>query len=222
MFSNANLYSEAMQCEAVLLTTRILRSEICRAGLHTVAVFFRHALTEPVIVFDEKRSIFQFCYESNAVVCDAVLFEAVFDCWKMWSKDPSSIDHEKSTSCMEAVLKACAILLRDDHPYRQFNVETFRRMGFVRKVSYVLKSDTENVETSNASVVYQIIDLLSALVGSPPDLSIVRDLMSMALLLHDSGQVCHGSSSSIIKHFIYMYTGVSLYGLRITMSMKQN
>ena len=90
---------------------------------------------------------------------------------------------------MEAVLKACAILLRDDHPYRQFNVETFRRMGFVRKVSYVLKSDTENVETSNASVVYQIVDLLSALVGSPPDLSIVKDLMSMALLLHESNQV---------------------------------
>ena len=90
---------------------------------------------------------------------------------------------------MEAVLKACAVLLRDDHPYRQFNVETFRRMGFVRKVSYVLKSDTENVETSNASVVYQIVDLLSALVGSPPDLSIVKDLMSMALLLHESNQV---------------------------------
>jgi hypothetical protein len=45
------------------------------AGLHTVAVFFKYALTEPVIVFDSKRSIFQFCYESNAVVCEPRLLE---------------------------------------------------------------------------------------------------------------------------------------------------
>ena len=81
----------------------------------------------------------------------------IFSYVKMWSKDSSSIDHEKSTNCMEAVLKSCAILLRDDHPFRQFNVEIFRKMNFVKKVSFVLKSDTENVETSNASVVYQIV-----------------------------------------------------------------
>lgn len=157
-----------MRQEAVLLVTRILRSEICRAGLLTVTVLFKYCLTEPVIRFDERRSIFQFCYESKALICNARLFEAVFDCWKMWSKDSSSIDHEKSTNCMEAVLKSCAILLRDDHPFRQFNVEIFRKMCFVKKVAFVLKSDTENVETSNASVVFQIVDLLSSLVGSPP------------------------------------------------------
>ena len=59
---------------------------------------------------------------------------------------------------------------------------------FLRQVSFVLKSDTENVETSNAGIVFQIVDLLSALVGSPPDLPVVRDLMSMALLLHETTQ----------------------------------
>jgi len=197
MFSSPNIYHDANHQETILLLTRILRSEICKASLHTVAVFFKHALTEPIIVFDEKRSIFQFCYESNAIVCASQLFEAVFDCWKIWSKNPSAIDHEKSTSCMEAVLKLCTILLRDEHPFRQLNVETFRRMGFVKKVSYVFKSDTENVETSNPSVVYQIVDILSAIVGSPPDLTIVRDLISMALLLHESNQtfVAHSKSN---------------------------
>ncbi len=80
---------------------------------------------------------------------------------------------------MEALLKSCAILLRDDHPYRELNVQAFRRMNFIKKVSYVLKSDTENVETSNASVVFQIVDLLSALVGSPADLGVVQDLVSI-------------------------------------------
>jgi hypothetical protein len=39
---------------------------------------------------------------------------------------------------MEAVLKSCAILLRDDHPHRHFNVEIFRAMGFVRLDRQVL------------------------------------------------------------------------------------
>lgn len=50
---------ESTLCNPILLITRILRSEICKAGLHTVSTMIKHSVTEPLIFYDEKRCVFQ-------------------------------------------------------------------------------------------------------------------------------------------------------------------
>lgn len=167
-----------------LLLKKILMScNPCQAGLFTLKVLLEHSLTEIVLDYDESRDIF--CLPSTISLSSSVVFNGanltlILDCWPLW-RDAETQFNEESLTCSEMMLSCLQTLLLDTHLYRDVNVQTLRKLAIIQKLAFILKTDQYSPST-----VPMFVDIFSALVGSPPNIDVIRQLTQATLFLHES------------------------------------
>ena len=91
----------------------------------------------------------------------------------------------KSLTCQETVLTALLALVQDTQIFRDVNVQSLRQLDVIKNLAYILKSSGSPGE-EGCHMQALIIEIFSALVGSPPDLGVINELVQVALFLHDS------------------------------------
>ncbi len=196
------LTREAERLNAWTLMARVLKSRADAQvlGLHSLKVLLDRSLTEPLLLYNGKRDIFSFTTEARSVISNTDCLKLVLDCWKVWR------DHEKARdepfTCLEAVLATVVALLQDSNTNREVNVSILRSLNLIKTLSFSLKSDMDEErdldhEDSYINIVPSVIEIFSGLVGSPPDLTVVQELMQAALFLHDTSRtyISHSRNS---------------------------
>lgn len=180
--ANHSFIREAAFLEAFVLIKKVLSSAGERKlGLFTLKVLIDHTFTQSLLECDEKMERFSLRSNFVGIVYHHDCLNLMINCWKLWSNDR----HEKSFSATEAMLASLVAVLQDSHVYRDVNIDILRKLGLIKKLAFAMKA--ENIEEVPIShVVPSIIEIFSALVGSPPDLTVVSELMQVALFLHDS------------------------------------
>ena len=155
-----------------------------QVGICTLRVLLEHAITQPLLHFDKDYARFIFLSDFNGVIYNGKLLTLIIDCWTCWQN--GQVYHlGDSLTCQEAVLTALLALVQDTQLFRDVNVQSLRQLDFVKRLAYILKSSFESGEEF-CHMHALIIEIFSALVGSPPDLGVINELVQVALFLHDS------------------------------------
>ena len=124
----------------------------------------------------------------------------IIDCWDLWKKANDHQDRpgQDDFHCLEAVLASLVALIQDSHAYRDVNVAILKRLKITEKLGFSLKNDlmSANINPTMAAagngkdvveidIVPTVIEVFAGLVGSPPDLDVITELMQVALFLQD-------------------------------------
>ena len=98
----------------------VFEADRCRPGKDFAAVLLNVSCSSPVVTKNPS-------HHCNAVIVDPRLLSFTIQCWKHWQRyrDPA----EGNT--LDVVLHALQHLLRDNHPYREFNVRQMQRAGIL-------------------------------------------------------------------------------------------
>jgi hypothetical protein len=183
------LLREAAHMNAWSLIVRILKSKTAvssKLGLFSLKVMLDYSLTQPILLYDAGRDLFRFAIDTIAVVYNGNCLGLVLECWPLW-RDCRQKNPADPFSCLEAVLACLVALLQDTHVHRDINVDTLRQLNVVQKLAFALKNDMdEKLTIVEETIVSHTLDVFSGLVGSPPNLEVVNELMQVSLFLHES------------------------------------
>ena len=163
-----------MQNDAVdvlSIVKNVLQACQDQVGMSTLQVFLKHSITflHPDFKnFEESKNSHDF----KGVIFSGQYLSFILENWTLWS------------TCQQEIINSFLMLVQDNHPARDVNVHCLRQLNLVRTLAYVLVKMPNNEE--NMSWLTSITELFSALVGSPPDLPVLNQLVQAALLLHES------------------------------------
>ena len=151
-------------------------------GPKVMQVMLDHSLTQPILLYDKGRKLWGWKEASVAVIHRHSIFSLFVKTWKIWRENESPLawdGAETQIDVSQLALMCLRKLIHDMHPFREVNVKTLRQMGLVKKLTtyFLMDSDRDFYPI--------ILEIFGALIGSPPELSVVEDLMQAALLLHD-------------------------------------
>lgn len=105
----------------------VFHAERCRPGQEMAAVLINLSCSAPVVVVTASGR-HSAGHHSDAVVVDPHLLSFAIQCWKHWQRYR---DGRNGVTTMDVVLAALQHLLRDNHPYRDFNVKQMERAGIL-------------------------------------------------------------------------------------------
>ena len=139
-----------------------------QVGPKTLQVFLEHSITQPPDHDQESK------LSCQGVIFNGQYLSFVLENWKLWS------------SCQEAIFTSFLTLVQDVHANRDINVQCLRQLNLIQTLTREMMKLQQQQQQPSTSVLTSIIELFSALVGSPPDLHVVNSLVQAALLLHES------------------------------------
>ena len=198
--ASIDLSIEANENDVYALLKHILRSGKAKIGLFSLKTLLDHCLSTPLLEFDQSRDRFTFASNFNGVILDQHLIDLIIDCWDLWKKANDHQDRpgQDDFHCLEAVLVSLVALIQDSHAYRDVNVAILKRLKIIEKLGFSLKNDLMSANISNSTIIAgngkdevdidivpTVIEVFAGLVGSPPDLDVITELMQVALFLQD-------------------------------------
>ena len=100
----------------------VFHAEGCRPGQHMAAVLINLSCSTPIVMTTGGNG--------DAIVVDPHLLSFAIQCWKHWQRYSDVRRHHGRTT-MDLLLDSLQHLLRDNHPYRDFNVKQMERAGIL-------------------------------------------------------------------------------------------
>ncbi|XP_066534350.1 lysosomal-trafficking regulator isoform X2 [Hoplias malabaricus] len=131
--------------------------------------------------------------ESTAVVQDLSLLSEILLDWKIWTKAQSGV--------WETLLAALEILIRVHHPQQTFNIRQLLKAQVVHRFLLTCQVLQENRDEHLTSIPQEVcisfVKIIQEVLGSPPDLDLLRLLFDFLLAVHPptNTYVCHTPSS---------------------------
>ena len=162
------------QQEFRLLLKKVLKSH--QAGIFTLKVFLEHSVTRSLLDYDRRGDVFRFCSHRHGIIYNGEWLTFILDCWNLWSTDVDTW----SIACHEAMLSSLQALVQDTHVFRDVNVQMLRELDIAHKLAFIMK----NGDPGKEECIPIALDVLAALVGSPPDLPTFLKLIQVTLFLH--------------------------------------
>ena len=154
-----------------------------QVGMSTLRIFLEHSITSLPPSLDQfpdfKKADFEELNSDDfkGVIYNGQYLSFILENWILWSS---------SCKIQEAMLNSFLMLVQDNHMARDVNVQCLRQLNLVRSLAYVLiKMQINEAAEKNMSWLTSTIELFSALVGSPPDLKVLNQLVQAALFLHE-------------------------------------
>ena len=183
---SVHITREAHDLKIFSLICKILKHAQRKISLHTLKVILDHGtFPQSLLQYDESRDRFNFNHDFDGVIHNEKCIELVLELWDVWKH----CDH-KAFKCFDAILaslQACVSC----NTYREANVEILKQIDLVKKLSFGMKNDLmiddRTVQNYDANAVSAIIEVLAKMVGSPPDLHVLNELVQVALFLQDLG-----------------------------------
>jgi hypothetical protein len=115
---DAELFSQLVDHHKLLL--QALEAPKCIAGVHLLKSFLDACTDRTLLPLQPPSTDVAVCHVSDAIVVNAFLLVTTVRAWRAW--------HAHALSTLFRVLHA---LLRDDHPYREFNAFQMNRLVVV-------------------------------------------------------------------------------------------
>ncbi|XP_077974826.1 lysosomal-trafficking regulator-like [Styela clava] len=193
---------------AAMLHKLLTKSE-CIVGFRTLQIIFNASCSgdEVIVCYnsennDEKGDFYEVNFENSALIHDQELLQFLLTDWKIWYKSVDLINSEDSDDLFPVwsmLLQAILSLVRVEHPHQWFNSKALLRAGIVHRILTGLQQMiADGVDPfPGQSVTSHMIELLRAVIGSPPSINILSKICDFLVATHPPAStfVCHTTSS---------------------------
>ncbi|XP_070578950.1 lysosomal-trafficking regulator-like isoform X2 [Ptychodera flava] len=169
---------------------RVLASNQCRLGQHMLKVLLDACCHGDTVLKGSPVKGYLTNHKSRAVIRDKELIRELLLAWRLW--------YDSDPEIWETLLDGFNILISDEHPYREFNIKQLQCAKTVEKILLTCKEiQSESLAPPPVSVCKGFVQLVQAMMGSPPDLDTVIAICDFLLVVHPavSTFVCHAPSS---------------------------
>ncbi|MGH0178328.1 UNVERIFIED_CONTAM: hypothetical protein FKN15_076979 [Acipenser sinensis] len=189
---NQNRVQEMESCNGYSMIHQVLIKSKCIVGFHILKTLLDGCCSGQILSLSVDGQ-FKLDPESNAVVQDVKLLSEVLLDWKIWAKAQCGV--------WETLLAALEIMIRVNHPQQMFNVKQFLKAQVVHRfllTCQVLQEHRDELLTSiPRDVCRSFIKIFQEVLGSPPDLELLRLIYNFLLAVHPptNTYVCHTPTS---------------------------
>ncbi|XP_060781470.1 lysosomal-trafficking regulator isoform X4 [Neoarius graeffei] len=189
---NQHRMHEMECCHGYSMIHQVLMKTKCIVGYHILKTMLDGCCSGSILIVKEDGQ-WHVDTESTTVVQDLRLLSEILLDWKIWAKAQSGV--------WETLLAALEILIREQHPQQAFNIQQLLKAQVVHRFLLTCQVLQENQDEHLASVPQGVclsfIKIIQEVLGSPPDLALLRLLYNFLLAVHPptNTYVCHTPSN---------------------------
>ncbi|KAM4694759.1 lysosomal-trafficking regulator [Discoglossus pictus] len=164
----------------------------CIVGFHVLKTLLEGCTGDQMLKQSENGQ-FNLDVDSTSVIQDVQLLEHLLLDWKIWSKAEAGV--------WETLLAALEVLIRDNHPQQMFNIKQLLKARVVHHFLLACQVLQEHREGHLTSIPQEVcrsyIKIIEEVLGSPPDLELLKLLFNFLLAVHPptNTYVCHNPSN---------------------------
>ncbi|XP_048862942.1 lysosomal-trafficking regulator isoform X4 [Brienomyrus brachyistius] len=185
---NQHRLHEMENCHGYAMIHQVLIKSKCIVGYHILKTLLDGCCSGPVLILGEDGQ-FRLDTESSAVVQDLTLMSEVLLDWKIWSKAQCGV--------WETLLAALEVLIRAHHPQQMFNICQLLNAQVVHRFlltcQVLQEHKDEHLTSMPQDVCLSFVKIIQEVLGSPPDLELLRLIYSFLLAVHPptNTYACH-------------------------------
>ncbi|XP_072265185.1 lysosomal-trafficking regulator isoform X2 [Pyxicephalus adspersus] len=189
---NRHRIQESKNCDLYSMIHQVLVRPKCIVGFHTLKILL-YGCTGVWLLNINKNGQFNLNFDSTAVIKDIQLLEHLLLDWKIWSKAEAGV--------WETLLTSLQILIRDNHPFKVFNIKQFLRARvvhhFLIACQILQEHREEHITFIPQDVCVSYIRIIEEVLGSPPELDLLKLIFSFLLAVHPATNtyVCHNPNN---------------------------
>uniref|UniRef100_A0A8C2J430 Lysosomal trafficking regulator n=1 Tax=Cyprinus carpio TaxID=7962 RepID=A0A8C2J430_CYPCA len=171
---------------------QVLIKPKCIVGYHVLKTLLDGCCSGSILTIGADGQ-FHLDAESTVVLQDLRLLSEILLDWKIWAKAQCGV--------WETLLTALEILIRVHHPQQMFNIRQLLKAQVVHRfllACQVLQEHRDEYLTSiPQEVCLSFVKIIQEVLGSPPDLDLLRLLYNFLLAVHPptNTYVCHTPTS---------------------------
>ncbi|KAI1894637.1 hypothetical protein AGOR_G00117810 [Albula goreensis] len=185
---NQHRVHELESCQGYSMIHQVLIKTKCIVGYHILKSLLDGCCSREILTLSKDG---QFCLdtESVAVVQDLKLLSEVLLDWKIWTRAQAGV--------WETLLAALEILIRVHHPQQTFNIQQLLEAQVVHRFLLTCQVLQEQLTPIPQEVCLSFIKIIQEVLGSPPDLDLLRLIYNFLLAVHPptNTYVCHTPTS---------------------------
>ncbi|KAF7710729.1 hypothetical protein HF521_009601 [Silurus meridionalis] len=189
---NQHRMHEMECCHGYSMIHQVLMKTKCIVGYHILKTLLDGCCSGSILILKEDGQ-WNVDTESTIVVQDLRLLSEILLDWKIWAKAQRGV--------WETLLAALEILIREHHPLQVFNIQQLLKAQvvhrFLRTCQVLQENQDEHLVSLPQGVCLSFIKIIQEVLGSPPDLDLLRLLYNFLLAVHPptNTYVCHTPSS---------------------------
>ncbi|XP_053567057.1 lysosomal-trafficking regulator isoform X2 [Bombina bombina] len=189
---NQQRIQERENCDVYSMIHQVLIRPKCIVGFHVLKTLLEGCTGDQMLNLCDNGQ-FNLNVESTSVIKDVRLLEHLLLEWKIWSK--------AETGVWETLLAALEVLIRANHPHQMFNIKQLLKARVVHHFLLACQVLQEHREGNLKSIPHEVcrsyIKIIEEVLGSPPDLELLKLLFHFLLAVHPptNTYVCHNPSN---------------------------
>ncbi|KAJ8285031.1 hypothetical protein COCON_G00038810 [Conger conger] len=189
---NQHRVHEMESCHGYSMIHQVLIKAKCIVGYHMLKTLLDGCCSGQVLALGEDGE-FHLDTDSTAVVQDLRLMSEILLDWKIWSKAQSGV--------WETLLAALEVLIRVHHPQQMYNIRQLLNAEVVHRFLLTCQVLQEHRDEHLFSIPQEVclsfIKIIQEVLGSPPDLDLLRLVYNFLLAVHPptNTYVCHTPSN---------------------------
>uniref|UniRef100_A0A1B6DVR8 Lysosomal-trafficking regulator n=1 Tax=Clastoptera arizonana TaxID=38151 RepID=A0A1B6DVR8_9HEMI len=176
--TTCDLYNQFLILDTYKLLRRVITCSKTPPGYHILKVLMDICCDKPGLLnICNKNRFFLNTQAECIIVLPDLLSKTILCSWRDW--EPGSY--------MLQLFQALYILLRDDHPHREFNAWQLNRVHFVNSLLQFCKErfcHGEGLLPLDPAICSSIIELIRSLMGAPPEFSQIVLIFNFLVLIH--------------------------------------
>lgn len=197
--SDAQLYTEFQRQDYLSLIGYVIKSEKCSKDVQLLRSIVNNACSQVLIT--RKGDSINVNDNTMATLVYPRLMLTVLQRYSDWHR--SGATH---SDVLDMLFRCILALTRDKHPQRDFNMEQLQKCGLLGALLnlckvYVIESPSPVQISPYAAECF--VQILAVFSGSPPDSSMLDEIMKLLLLLHKPSD-CYVTHDR--THFYFLLT----------------
>ncbi|KAG5855573.1 hypothetical protein ANANG_G00050490 [Anguilla anguilla] len=189
---NQHRVHEMESCHGFSMIHQVLIKSKCIVGYHMLKTLLDGCCSGQLLALGEDGE-FHLDADSSAVVQDLRLMSEILLDWKIWAKAQSGV--------WETLLAALEVLIRVHHPQQMYNIRQLLNAQVVHRFLLTCQVLQEHRDEHLFSIPQEVclsfIKIIQEVLGSPPDLDLLRLVYNFLLAVHPptNTYVCHTPSN---------------------------
>ncbi|XP_017059693.1 lysosomal-trafficking regulator [Drosophila ficusphila] len=197
--SDTQLYTEFQRQDYLALIGYVIKSEKCCKDVQLLRSIVNNACSQ--VLISRKGDSLNVNDNTMATLVYPRLLLAVLQRYSDWHR--SGATH---SDVLDMLFRCILALTRDKHPQRDFNMEQLQKSGLLGALLnlckvYVIESPSPVQISPYAAECF--VQILAVFAGSPPDSSMLDEIMKLLLLLHKPSD-CYVTHDRM--HFYFLLT----------------
>ncbi|KAH8345641.1 hypothetical protein KR067_000178, partial [Drosophila pandora] len=197
--SDTQLYTEFQRQNYLALIGYVIKSEKCSKDVQLLRSIVNSACSQALI--SRKGDSLNVNDNTMATLVYPQLLLAVLQRYSDWHRSGAT-----QSDVLDMMFRCILALTREKHPQRDFNMEQLQKAGLLGALLnlckvYVIESPSPVQISSYAAECF--VQILAVFAGSPPDSSMLDEIMKLLLLLHKPSE-CYVTHDR--GHFYFLLT----------------